>query len=98
LRQVLGLDFVAQRTEDKIHHGLLVFFDQFRKCRTVAALGAEHQRGIRIGLDWHRAPSVTNPAGAERNWIIGLLDYWIIGLLDYWIDGFMDEGMGDFFQ
>jgi hypothetical protein len=42
LRQVLGLDFVAQRTEDKIHHGLLVFFDQFRKCRTVAALGAEH--------------------------------------------------------
>jgi hypothetical protein len=44
-------------------------------------------------LDWHRAPSVTNPAGAERNWIIGLLDYWIIGLLDYWIIGLMDLWM-----
>jgi hypothetical protein len=57
LRQVLGLDFVAQRAEDEIHHGLLVFFDQFGKGRAVAALHAQHQRGIGSGCLASRAKS-----------------------------------------
>ncbi len=47
--QILGFGFIAQRAEDKIHHGLLVFLDQFRKRRAVAALDAQHQRSIGIG-------------------------------------------------
>jgi hypothetical protein len=51
---------------DKIHHGLLVFLDQLGERRAVAALHAQHQDGIRVGLDWHGAGMVTNSAPAKR--------------------------------
>jgi hypothetical protein len=66
LRQILGFRLVAQGAADKIKKRLLVLADQGGKGRAVAALYAQHQGGIRVGVFRHGRLSLLNAGRATR--------------------------------
>jgi hypothetical protein len=66
LRDVLGFGFITQRAKDKIEERLLVFLDEFRKRRAVAAFHTQHQQGIGIGWVGHRRAKSNQPRGGDK--------------------------------